>query len=183
MSYRQTGMDGPPLKLGAIFGAGTFVVGYIITLAIVAIAEADEISDELIEGAGWVFYSAQFADITVSAGGESESFNIVTGSGTGFDTGLEMPSILYHLIPVLLLLGAGFFVAKLASAQSPGEGAVAGGTLVLGTLIPAIIGSFVFSISFFGVSASPGLLQSLIFVGVAFPAIFGAIGGVIGSQA
>ncbi|PSP17496.1 transporter, partial [Halobacteriales archaeon QH_10_67_13] len=136
----------------------------------------------LIEGSGWVFYNAQFVDVEFSAGGQSESANYVTGGAAN----LDVPAIVYHLIPVVLLVLAGIVVARQAGAVEIGEGAMAGATLVAGVAVLALVGSFVFTISqsAFGstVETGPPLVQSLLFVGVGYPVVLGAVGGAIGSQ-
>ena len=186
---QQSGRDSPPLAEGAVFGAVAFVVGYVITLILVAVAEADEFTDDLIETAGWIYYNAQFADVTssVDAGdlgeAESESFNIVRGDGfLGEGASLELPVVVYHLIPILVLLGAGFAIARYVDATTPQEGAIAGVTIVIGTTLLAILGTFIFTVSFTlfaEFSSSPDLAESILFVGIGFPLVFGAIGGAI----
>jgi hypothetical protein len=185
-------MDGPPLKEGALFGFASFLVGYILTLIVVAVGEADDFSEDLIEAAGWIYYNAQFADLefTTSAGEETRSttFNYLTDD-TLFDGSVEsmdVPTVIYHLIPVIVLIGAGLLLARYVDARELSDGALAGGTLVLGTVVPALLGTVLFSVEegFFGGSleVSPALVDGLLFVGVLFPAVFGAIGGVIGSR-
>lgn len=189
VNTQQSGTDSLPLAQGAVFGAVAFVVGYVITLILVAVAEADEFTDELIETAGWIYYNAQFADVTssVDAGdfgeAESESFNIVRGDGfLGEGTSLDVPAIVYHLIPVLVLLGAGFAIARYVDAKTPQEGAIAGATIVIGTTVLAILGTFIFTVTISFIvefSASPDLAEGILFVGIGFPLVFGAIGGAI----
>lgn len=184
-------MDEPPLKLGAVFGAASFLVGYLITLVVVAVGEADEISDDLMEGAGWMYYNAQFAPVELSfdEGGElfegmDTSFNYVTGGeffGESFST--DVPSVIYHLIPIVVLIAAGFLLAKKVNAADPKEGAIAGATLVLGTIVLAILGTFIFSDTEQGVTLAPALVEGVLLVGIIFPALFGAIGGVLSTKA
>ena len=176
------GMNGLPFVQGAIFGALSFVGGYLVTMVLVLAVEAEEIADELIEVSGWLYYNAQFVDIEQSAGGETQSANYVTSDVVA----LELPSLVYHLIPVVALLLAGIVVARRAGAADVTEGAMAGATLVAGVAVLAVLGSFLFTIteSTFGVSVETGLplVESLIFVGIGYPAIVGGIGGAVGTQ-
>jgi hypothetical protein len=184
---QQSSGISPPLQFGAIFGAISFVVGYVLTLLVVVAIEADEFTDDLLETTGWLYYNAQFANIETSAegGGEfgelfEEEFNYLTDSGGfGGAADLEAPAVLYHLIPIVVLLVAGFAVARYANASSLQEGAVAGATLVLGTVVLALIGTFLFTNSGNGFSASPVLVDGIVFVGILFPAVLGAVGGAV----
>jgi len=169
-SQQSSGLD-PRLQFGAIFGVASFVVGYITTLVVVALGED---TDDLIEQAGWVYYNAQFADVEVDAGGLfgvelEQEFNLLT------DNGLDVPSIVYHLIPVVVLIAAGFVLARRVGARKPQEGALAGAALALGTVVMAVIGTFVFSAQ----ETSPVFVESLLLVGIVFPGVFGAVGGAL----
>jgi hypothetical protein len=167
-------MDSPPVVQGAITGAVAFVVGYLITLAVVMTQEADELTSDLVEGSGFLFYNAQFVDIDFPMG----SINYLSSS----QVSLEAPTILYRAIPIVVLIAAGFILAKQVNAQTTQDGAIAGATIAVGTVVLAIIGTFIFELSEGGVSASPPLVNSAIFVGLAFPAVLGAIGGAISTQ-
>jgi hypothetical protein len=185
-------MDGPPLKEGPIFGVASFVVGYILTLIVVVLGEAEEFTENLVEATGWIYYNAQFADvkITASSGDQtrSETFNYLTDD-TIFSSSadaLDVPAVVYHLLPVLILIGAGFLLARYANARDASDGALAGSTLALGTVLPALLGTVLFSVEqagFLGsVEVSPELFTGVLFVGLLFPAVFGAIGGVLGAK-
>lgn len=174
MAYRrQRGMDEPPLIEGAIFGAVSFVVGYIITALLVVLAE--DVEEDLMQVSGWVYYNAQFVD--VAGDGGSGSFNFVTDEILG-QALLELPSIIYHLVPVVVLIGAGFLLAQQASAIEAKNGAIAGATLVLGCVVLALLGTVLFETN----STSPKLIPGILVVGILYPAIFGAIGGVLNTQ-
>lgn len=193
VAYRRNrGMDGPPLKEGPIFGFASFVVGYLLTLIVVAVGEAEEITDNLIESAGWLYYNAQFADLQITASSgdqtQSETFNYLTDdsiSGSSADA-VDVPAIVYHLLPILVLIGAGFLLARYVSARDASDGALAGSTLALGTVIPAVLGTVLFSVEGGGIfgsfEVSPALTTGVLFVGLLYPAVFGAIGGVLGAK-
>ncbi len=176
------GMDSIPIVQGAIAGALSFVGGYLVTLVLVAAVEAEEIAEELIEVSGWIFYNAQFVGTEQSAGGQTQSVNYVTGNVIN----LDVPALVYHLIPVVLLVLAGIVVARQAGAVEIGEGAMAGATLVAGVAVLALVGTFVFTVSESALGATvetgPPLVESLLFVGVGYPVVLGAVGGAIGTQ-
>lgn len=182
--------DRLPLKKGAVFGAASFLVSYILTLIIIAAAEANDFTDDLIEAAGWVYYNAQLADVKIRSVPESNDDAIIVFDGTinyvtdnqVLGSTLEMPSVVYQLIPILSLLLFGFLLARYVGVQTTQDGALAGGTVILGSVPLTLIGVSLFSSEFDGVELSPVLLESILFVGVLFPLIFGAIGGAISAQ-
>jgi hypothetical protein len=173
---RQQGMEKPPFVQGALFGAASFVVGYIVTLLLVVATE--DSSDNLMEVVGFVYYNAQFTDVVASGG---VSFNYVTGSGL-MGASMELPSVVYHVVPILVLVAAGFLVAQQANAIEPVDGVKAGATLALGAVVLALLGTFLFKISQGGSSASPDLMTGVLLVGLAYPAIFGSLGGFLSTQ-
>lgn len=185
-------MDGPPIKKGAIFGFASFVVGYIVTLVVVALGESDDISENLVEAAGWIYYNAQFANlqVTASAGGGSRtsSFNYLTDS-TLFSESVDavsVPTVVYHLIPILVLVAAGVALANYVGARELSDGAIGGAMLAVGTVLPALLGTVIFSVETAGfgftVTQSPALVPGVLLVGLLYPAVFGAIGGIISTE-
>lgn len=189
---QQSITDSIPIKEGAIFGAASFVVGYVITLIIVAATEADDFTEDLIESAGWIYYNAQLADLEISITGDDAGFGAVLDGTTinyltddelfGEEITLETPEIVYHLIPVVALVLFGFALARYVGARTPQDGAVAGATLSVGVIPLAILGTFVFSIEEDGFGLAPVLSDSIIFVGILFPLFFGALGGVLSTR-
>ena len=194
----QNILDEIPVKQGAIAGAASFLIGYIVTLGIVVLTEADDLTQDLIESSGWVYYNAQFADVelTFQNGGGNESleaafqaafsgtsFNYVTGdSPFGEEIALETPAVVYHIIPVVVLIAAGFLLARYISAQTAQEGVLAGGAVVVGTLPLSLLGVFIFTITDEGAEIAPVLSDSLLFIGLLFPIIFGALGGALNTR-
>ncbi len=185
-------MDGPPIKQGEIFGLASFVVGYIVTLVVVALGESDDISENLVEAAGWIYYNAQFANlqVTASAGGGSRtaSFNYLTDS-TLFSESVDavsVPTVVYHLIPILVLVAAGVALANYVGARELSDGAIGGAMLAVGTVLPALLGTVIFSVETAGfgftVTQSPALVPGVLLVGLLYPAVFGAIGGIISTE-
>jgi hypothetical protein len=185
-----------PVKQGAIAGGASFLIGYIVTLGIVVLTEADD--PDLIEFSGLLYYNAQFADaeLTFQSGGGDESLgaafetalsgstlNYVTNdSPLGESIAVEAPAVVYHLLPVVVLITAGFVLARYISAQTIQEGVLAGGTVVVGTLPLSLLGVFIFTVTEEGTEVGPVLSDSILFVGLLFPIIFGALGGALNTQ-
>lgn len=180
-------LGGLPFKRGALAGALAFVVGYVCTFVLYqlddgfTIQEADDVGT--FEMVGLVFYSGHFAEIrtTVEFDGqtESETFDLFSEAST------DLPELVYHLVPVLLLVGAGYLIVNNVNVWEGTEAALSGATVVVGYLPLAVIGSFLFSTSvtddavgeMVDVSASPELVSSILLVGLLFPLLFGALGG------
>lgn len=188
---RQDLTDSLPLVQGAMFGAASFLAGYIVTLVIVAATEAEDLTEDLVEAAGFIYYNAQLADIEVAITGDAgfgalldgTTFNYVTDDQVlGEVFGLETPSIVYHAVPVLILVVFGFLLARRVNARTVQEGALAGGSLVLGVVPLTLVGTFLFSLEDGGVELAPILTDSLLFVGLLFPLVFGVLGGVLSTQ-
>lgn len=199
MSIRpqQVGPVEVPVVTGAIAGALSVVTGYLVTLVVVAIAESDSIFDDLLASAGWVYYNAQFvnAELVIErdedagvledffAGLAEHEFNLVTGDGaTAEMVDLAAPALLYHLIPVVAFLVAGFVVARRVGAVDGVQGAVAGASLVLGAVVVALLGTFVFTLSDNGAAISPLFLEGVVLAGIAYPGLLGALGGFLSTQ-
>ncbi len=178
-----------PLGRGAAGGALAFPLGY---LAIFIVQSGDlpkrlgSVADALAalgvsppagwQVVGWYFLGAHNAGIDVSTSVAGQS-----GSGTVLgDLG-----VLQMVVLVLLLVLAGFLVARTAAPRDATEGAKAGlpfvpGYLVL-TVVLALASSWSFSESAAGVSASastaPEPLPAVLLAGILYPAVFGALGG------
>lgn len=186
---RQSPTDAIEPVKSVVAGVGSFLVGYLVTLVLAVAVESNDFTDgDAIELGGWLFYNAQFVDLEVSATGGSglgltSSLNIVTGdSFLGQVVSLDVPSVVYHLIPVVVFLLAGFLLAQAVSAQTPQQGALAGGSIVVGTAPLALIGTFLFVVEQGGTEVGPPLLDSLLIVGLLFPLVLGVAGGLISSQ-
>lgn len=111
VAYPQSrGIDEPPLKGGAVAGGASFVVGYIVTLVVVA----------------------------------------------------------------------GVVLAGYVDARDLQEGAIAGATLAIGTILPALLGTLLFSVETTGFGFA--LVEGVLLVGLFYPAVFGAIGGIFGTE-
>ena len=186
--------DRLPLRAGAVAGAASFVGGYLITMAMVALSETGELTSDLIQASGWLYYNAQLADVELSVTSTGDSsgfgalfdgitFNYVTdGSVFGESFSLQLPSVLYHLVPILCLGIAGFALARYVGSHTTQDGAIAGATILAGTLPLSLLGTFLFTLEEDGTAIAPALTESILFVGIFFPLFFGALGGALSSR-
>lgn len=190
MAQSSTRPDRATLTKGAVAGVAAFVVGYLVTYAWLAPSVDDSLRGlnllaQLLgidaiptwKGVGWLFYGAHgVATRFPTAGGGTELVNLVEQSGD------RTAVLLYVLVPVLLLL-AGAIIARLAAADAPDEGAVAGATVAVGYVVLAVVGTvgFAHAIGDTGASIAPDPLTGVLLAGVGYPLVFGAVGGALSS--
>lgn len=126
------------------------------------------------ELAGWLYHKSHFASIDVSL-----------GSGSGDDLAFAMDPGLVLLVPILVLLAAGFFLAARGTATTRNDSAVNGALVFLGYLPVAYVSTHVLyyeadaRVYYVGIEAQPDATSVVLFTGLLFPIVFGAIGGAI----
>lgn len=176
-----------PVVDGSIYGIVSFFAGYFSTLVFVLVAETGQIRESFVEGAGWVYYNAQFAPVELrSPPGEqtgqidAASINYLAGSGPeGLAvSATQVPAPVYYAIPVVVLLAGGYMLATDLGATTTVEGVVAGGSLAFGTLFLSLVGGILFEVD----SIGPNIALGVLLVGIVYPAVFGALGGVLSTR-
>lgn len=157
----------PRVVAGIAAGLGVWIVGYLVAFILALIESAGSFGTVDLGAAttwkvvGWVLHGAHF--VGVSAGGES--VNVVTETG-----GIYL--VMLGVVPLLLIL-VGVMLG------SDGYGPLGGASVAAGYLPMAVLGSFLFEIPFFTVSLSPSLLLSTLLMGIAYPVVFGGLGGLL----
>lgn len=175
-------------RLGTGVGAGAYVVAYALTyvLAVVDGATAKGV-DTLWRGVGWLLYGAHNVrlqvDLEVLGDQEIEPVNALTDSSRVAGVTESVPHAVYLLLPVLVLVGSGFVAYKLSGeGELSTRGAAGlGATVLYGYYGLAIIGMFLFTLSFGPNRVGPWLGQGFVLLAL-YPALFGAIGGIIAHQ-
>jgi hypothetical protein len=158
---------GPRVAAGIATGIGVWVVGYLVAFVLALIESAGSFGTVDLGAAatwkvvGWVLHGAHF--VGVSAGGRS--VNVVTETG-----GIYL--VMLGVVPLLLLL-----VGVMLGAD--GYGPLGGASVAAGYFPMAVVGAFLFEIPFFTVSVGPNLLTSALFMGIAYPVVFGGLGGLL----
>ena len=200
-----------PLVAGALSGVVAYLLAYLSTYVLVLIdsgLEAESSTDAAVtetdlfelgfplpepstfEFAGWILSNAHFVETvfspdiptTVDAGeaAGSLSVNFLSEASTQF------PELVYHLVPVIFLGGAGYLLARRLSVSSSLEAVKTGGTLLVGYLPLSIIGALLFATGESAdqrgvevtVTAGPELTMVLL-TALVFPAVFGIAGALL----
>jgi hypothetical protein len=160
-----------PFREGAIVGVASFVITYIVTGIVFSVGYSGGGATSEFptwKAGGWAFYSVHNANITP-----------ISQLAELFGAGL-VPTPIAYLIPPAVLAGAGYYLAKDSGTESYTEGAAWGATLILGYLPLCFVGIFLTSHSTEGLISfeiAPDFTTSLLFAGIIYPAIFGALGG------
>lgn len=178
---------------GATAGAVAYVASYLMTYVFVAVDGVDTSGEAAWKVVGLVFYSAHNVESVFAASGAgtsvSQSVNLISNSvSEATNIGSTVPAIVYYVAPALVLVIAGFVVVRSSRGRSPGVGTaiVAGATVAIGYLVLGVAGRFAFqsSQSLFGATASvaPDLVTSVLLLGVIYPVVLGAAGGVVAAS-
>jgi len=173
-------LDARTAVTGAATGIGAYLLGYLIIYvtqrgsveerfsafnAVTDLFGGDPIP--VWQGVGWLFYNAHLVAIRVPGIGGSTTQNVIGDADGGVTT-------LLYLFPPVLLIGAGYAVATLSTAEVP---AIAGAFTVVGSLPRAILGIVLFSYSVGDGAIEPDAVTAVLLAGIVYPAVFGAIGG------
>jgi len=171
--------------LGAVAGVAAYALGYLVAY----VSESGSIEEQLQvfnvvtellggdpipawQAVGWLFYNAHFVETSIPAFAGTRTINLLSEGSAAF-----------YLLPPLALVAAGFAVAFLADAGEPATGGAAGALVTLGYLPFAAGGVAAFSYAVGDGAIAPDAIAAIGVAGVVYPAVFGAIGGAIGSRA
>lgn len=180
MSVNATSTDGPPVVLGALGGLGAWILGYVVVFLAAGTDIQDSVAQRLLETVGeepatykmvgWVFYNTHLVDIVAEVP-ILGSFAINTvGNEDGF-------SVAVYLIPVVTLFAVALVVGLYHGVDDPTSGFTTGLTLLPGYLVLTIVGLFLFRVSIGDATASPQLVEGILFTGIAYPVVFAGAGG------
>lgn len=195
----------PPVLAAAVGGAAAYVAVFAL-LALLAIVDSGvDVGDgdfERLTELGWAFYGSHHVPIETTLVSEE---NPITGrddaggieltrSDDFFEhASTQLPDVAYYLVPVGILLATGFAIAaRFGGRRHPIDDALAGGAIVVGYLPLVAAGALVFehsgtmTVDELGVTvartSSPAFVDAVVLAGLAFPLVFGAIGGFIAYQ-
>jgi hypothetical protein len=130
--------------------------------------------------AGLVFYGAHFVSTTLDTGTGPQAVDALA------DLTTTIPTVVYYLVPAVVLTGASYVVVSRfgASGELTGRaGARAGTAIALGYLPLVVVGTALFrvTINFFDPFRSGvwsvDLFSAIVLAGLVYPLAFGALGG------
>jgi hypothetical protein len=171
---------------GAVAGGGAYLLGYASTYLLASAPVRESLARTLVEFVtgepatwkmvGWVFYSAHFVE-TVIPGlfGSSRTVDLV-------DALDAVPALLY-LLPPVVLVAAGAVLARWAGASDIRDGATTGVAVAAGYFPLAAGGASLFVVVVGDAVVRPDLIPAAAVAGVAYPVVFGGLGGVVGALA
>lgn len=178
--------DSTPVVEGIVAGIVAWLVGYATTYALVApdiresplhrFIEAFNGEPATYEMVGWVFFNAHFVDTVF------RDLPLIGSHTTSFIGGEDGFTVFLYAVPVGLLLVAGVALARYCRANTPVQGALAGATALPGYLLLSVAAAVLFEVTLSGASGAPDLLPAIFLAGIVLPALFAAIGGVIGGM-
>lgn len=181
-----------PVTAGAVFGVVTHFAGLLVTFSLLVVDPEFEFGASrvvqvgAVDETGWLFFSAHFARLQrrepFAGPTGAEQFNVLS------ETTLAFPAVVFYVIPVVLLVAGGFALVSGRELWEPSARAhaAAGATIVVGYFPLAGVGTILFEteVGFEGqtLTQAPELSTTLLFVGLAYPLAFGAIGGLLASR-
>ena len=172
-----------PLALGAVVGAGAWIAGYLLAYLFAADELRENVGLQVFQFAlevddptfaAWVFYNAHSVDVGFPGGGAgSVGYNFIA-TATG-------PLEALYLLPPLVLVAAGGFVTwrRRDRLRTATDALLGGMTVVVGYLPVSVLGVAVFAADVGGETIRPDPLGAILLAGIVYPAILGAIGGLL----
>ncbi|WP_336037374.1 hypothetical protein [Halobacterium yunchengense] len=163
---------------GSVYGLIAWAVGFVGVAALFvdrapdgALEFPQEDAQFLLDFFAWVFYSAHTVTMEVSGGGQSESWPL-------FEQFLIQDTLTFNAIPAVLLFVAGYVVAmRVPRTLTAVEGAVAGASVAIGYAVLTFVGVSYFAQTTAGVTYGPPMVDSMLYMGVGYPVVFGGLGG------
>jgi hypothetical protein len=128
--------------------------------------QASETPGTAIKLLGWVFYGAHGVSVQVANEGAVNILSLFVDS-----------TLVYTLIPAVLLFVFGGLVALLKRAEGFLGGFISGSSVLLGYFPLATVGAVFATISAGGETASVQLLPAILLAGIIFPLVFGGLAG------
>lgn len=182
-------LDAVPVRVGAAAGAVAFAVGYaatyvlgtrLFTLDSPAVSLAGSLADSLpwidgtVNAAAYLLYGAQHVPLSpVTTARRPANFVYSQSIAEVFGTVAVL-----HVVPVLVLVGAGYL-----AAHQTDTGILAGAAVAFGYGAVAVLGLLVFaSTAPDGSTIRPEPIVTLLRSGVTYPLVFASLGGLLADR-
>lgn len=182
--------------LGSVLGMSAYLVNYATIYLLLRIDGADwhvlseespETSYAMAKFTGQIFYNAQFVETRLTAFPDVIQLkNYVTNPAIQGEITSTVPAVVYHLVPICVLVLAGFLLfVRTGRTSSRLHAVTIGISIVPGYLLLSGVGANVFDLTFYqGALYStfePHQRPALVVVGILYPLVWGTIGGGIAS--
>lgn len=192
-------------KNGVFYGIASFIAGY----AMLFVLKGDELLNEFTQGftsagpslgelsqvggslpekwqlTGQFYYVGHNADLSIRAAAAGQEFSqtLAVDFFGGNNT-------IMWIAPIIALVGGGFLLARRYDFASASDAAKYGARITAGYLPVAVIGIFLFrwettidgGIASASMSMQPDLMTSILFVGIVYPVVLGAVGGALSHE-
>lgn len=180
-------MNGRVLAVGAITGTASWVLGYLVTVTaasgrVQGATEGPILGVLAAEGAsswqigGLVYFNAHGVAHRVPGVGDTPA------GAENYLAGTDPSLQLLGLVPIALLVVAGLTVATVTTRpRRPSTGALVGGSVATGYLLATAAGMLSIAVTVDGGTVRPDPIPALAIAGFLYPAVFGALGGVLAS--
>lgn len=180
----NTSERGVPWLPAAALGIAAFAVEYVVVYLWQAarVQRQHQLFDALVKllggqppptwlRVGWLFYGAHFVSVDRPALGSGRaSVDLVSQWNA---------PLLVYLVPPVVLVAAGYLLARYVGLTDPVDGALAGTVVSLGYALPAWFCVFAFRVTAGGRWAGPAVVPGLVLAGVVYPVVFGGVGGAL----
>ena len=177
---------GLPLLAGVVGGALAYAVGYALSFAVLVLdvlldgggdpGGGTGAESQLVKVVGTLYSEAHFLTLQVDSARGTEPYHLLEF------VNLALPNLVYHLVPVAVLLLAGFLVAARVDPESRLEGARAGATVVLAYLPLVALGAATFAVEgeIFGnaFTITIPVVEAVLRAGLVYPLLLGSAGGI-----
>lgn len=189
---RTAGFPGVvPVVGGAIASAGSYVLGYLLTVGVLLLdatldggggsVSGGGTGDQAIETFGTIFYSAHLLEMDLEVDSPFYTGPDTTDLLKTID--FVLPNVAYYAVPVVVLFLAGAFVAWLVedAVGSPVAAGVAGASIVVLYLPLVYLGTRMFGFQGSQLGAqytvSPPVTRTVLQAGLLYPVVLGLLGG------
>ncbi|MFH5800081.1 transporter [Haladaptatus sp. CMAA 1911] len=190
-----------PLRRTVPLGIGAYLVGYLLTSVATAGRTGKIMAIELpgkyldatslshIFGtspprwvlSGWVFYNTHLVPTSLPTADTINGFRSLTNRS--FLAMAGGPFFLLYLVPPILLVGAGYVAVRTGTTPGANGPRNAGASIAVGYFPLFVVGTFAFAATAANapVTATPDGIPA-IFLGLAYPIVFGALGGMVAER-
>ncbi|MFP8958564.1 hypothetical protein ACLI4Y_17775 [Natrialbaceae archaeon A-CW3] len=179
--------DLQPMLEGTVAGSAGWVVGYILTYLLAGSTIRSDLRTEILESSTGETLTAELVAWTyVNAHGVATQipqhglFSLLPAEQNAVTHGGGSEWVLLLLPPIVLALaGATISTRRLDTLETHTDAAIVGAMVAVGYLLATIVAVLVSTVPVEGGVIRPAPLESVFVVGIVYPLVFGAVGGIL----